>query len=1018
MEVGKVEYVIEAKTGQLIEAERRAARSVDNISSSMKKMGNSSHEVNRVAKSIDDMGKEAQNAHAPIDKLQKTLLAFGTVTAGLQLASIADNYRTMGERVEFATQSSEEYVVVQQRLLKVANEMYRPLEEIQEVFIGTSDNLRELGFSLDETLDVTSSLTSLFVKNATSTDKARSALKAYDSALNKGNATAMDWYSINSAIPTLAKDIAEQFGMTITEVLELGNAGKLSSSIINETMLKTAEANRKAATEMKTSVNDAIVSMKNNISVYIGETNKAIGVTDLIASAIDGFGKNIETISKLLLVAGAGSMSKYILSVGLMTAAKMKSALASRAQIAAELEVAKANEAQALAAMKSAQANRNLGGAHRDAGALALAHAKATAEVVRVQALSTSAMRGLLSMLGGPAGIIGLLVAATSSFFLFKTETKETKGALDDLSQPLDELIGKFKEMNALQQENKMLQYQDEVVQKTKKVSEAYQELGDKILEVSRKGDIFASIKRTSATETDMIRGLKREIEETLKVGGDALAVVNAFADKMKVNDEVRRSWIKLAAEIEVNTIALNTATTAINTMAVAQEEAKKQIIGTTAEIRAQKEALAGVDSAADTYLKSLRETNLTLSDGGSAVKEATRKIGEWEKSYKEAGKTFNKETKDRILEQARIKDSYKSTVKSVKSSVNEVANTIKSLEEELYLASLSGKELAIARAEQKLGDFATQQEVEAVRALAVAIYDLNEAKKFGDTKKDQDKYISGDPKALSGGEFDEQLARYEQEKEIEEQRYADVLERLKQARELQLQTNEEFNALELQEKERHEKRMKQISDASLSVLLKSYGSTFGALADIMKNSQGEQSGAYKAMFAVSKAFAIAQAGLKIQEAIAQVMADPTKITLETKLAAYATIASAGAGLLATIQGSSFGGGRQYGGAVNADKMYRINETGQPEIFNAAGGKQYFLPNTRGDVVPAGKNNGAQSQGTVTVNLIESPDRGGEVEQTSDDSGAIINIFVADIIDGGDTSQVLESTYGLRRMGR
>ncbi|EKO3964598.1 hypothetical protein EI372_07895 [Vibrio fluvialis] len=44
-------------------------------------------------------------------------------------------------------------------------------------------------------------------------------------------------------------------------------------------------------------------------------------------------------------------------------------------------------------------------------------------------------------------------------------------------------------------------------------------------------------------------------------------------------------------------------------------------------------------------------------------------------------------------------------------------------------------------------------------------------------------------------------------------------------------------------------------------------------------------------------------------------------------------------------------GGRLYGGAVQANGMYRINENGAPEVFNAANGQQYMLPNTRGEVV-------------------------------------------------------------------
>ncbi|WP_254413719.1 hypothetical protein [Vibrio furnissii] len=60
-------------------------------------------------------------------------------------------------------------------------------------------------------------------------------------------------------------------------------------------------------------------------------------------------------------------------------------------------------------------------------------------------------------------------------------------------------------------------------------------------------------------------------------------------------------------------------------------------------------------------------------------------------------------------------------------------------------------------------------------------------------------------------------------------------------------------------------------------------------------------------------------------------------------------------------------GGRLYGGAVQANGMYRINENGAPEVFNAANGQQYMLPNTRGEVV---SNKDASGGGTTVINNI------------------------------------------------
>jgi hypothetical protein len=157
---------------------------------------------------------------------------------------------------------------------------------------------------------------------------------------------------------------------------------------------------------------------------------------------------------------------------------------------------------------------------------------------------------------------------------------------------------------------------------------------------------------------------------------------------------------------------------------------------------------------------------------------------------------------------------------------------------------------------------------------------------------------------------------------------------------------------------------------AAQSQLLGSTSALFGELAGLAKNFGGEQSSTFKALFAASKGFAIADAGLKLNMAILQAMADPTALSPQQKLANYAAIAAAGGSLISAISSASYGGGRQYGGPVSAGSMYRVNETGAPEMFVGSGGRQYMMPTTRGEVVPADQVGGA---GGWTIIVNEAP---------------------------------------------
>lgn len=138
---------------------------------------------------------------------------------------------------------------------------------------------------------------------------------------------------------------------------------------------------------------------------------------------------------------------------------------------------------------------------------------------------------------------------------------------------------------------------------------------------------------------------------------------------------------------------------------------------------------------------------------------------------------------------------------------------------------------------------------------------------------------------------------------------------------------------------------------AAQVLLMQGYGNLFGGLADMTKAFAGEQSGAYKAMFAVSKAFAVAQSIVSIQTGLAKA----NELGFPANIAEYARVAAAGASIIGTIQGTNFGGGRQYGGPTTAGTLYRVNEAGAPEMFTAGNGQQFLLPTANGSVTPADK---------------------------------------------------------------
>lgn len=165
-------------------------------------------------------------------------------------------------------------------------------------------------------------------------------------------------------------------------------------------------------------------------------------------------------------------------------------------------------------------------------------------------------------------------------------------------------------------------------------------------------------------------------------------------------------------------------------------------------------------------------------------------------------------------------------------------------------------------------------------------------------------------------------------------------------------------------------KEQRNATNAQLNI----YSQLFSGMQSLTSNmlaSMDEQSSGYKAMFAVNKAFAVAQAIVSAELAAAQVLAHDAGIMGMSAAATSNAIRAMGYASAGVIAGTAIAGGRLYGGSVQADGMYRINENGAPEVFNAANGQQYMLPNTRGEVV---SNKDASGGGTTMINITVNAD--------------------------------------------
>ena len=166
--------------------------------------------------------------------------------------------------------------------------------------------------------------------------------------------------------------------------------------------------------------------------------------------------------------------------------------------------------------------------------------------------------------------------------------------------------------------------------------------------------------------------------------------------------------------------------------------------------------------------------------------------------------------------------------------------------------------------------------------------------------------------------------------------------------------------------KESTDKRLeveKAYNQARATLMVDSSELIFGSMASMAKDALGEQSGIYRAMFAIEKGFAIARSIMAIQTAMASATAS---LPFPANLPVIAQVASQGASIISNIKAVSGAGFKQggYTGNMGASQVAGVVH-GQEYVFDAQSTKRIGVDNLnamrRGDSPKGG--------GDVNINV-------------------------------------------------
>ncbi|QJI53358.1 tail tape measure [Alteromonas phage vB_AcoS-R7M] len=386
---------------------------------------------------------------------------------------------------------------------------------------------------------------------------------------------------------------------------------------------------------------------------------------------------------------------------------------------------------------------------------------------------------------------------------------------------------------------------------------------------------------------------------------GSAAEYIRYFVEQAKIiAPQMVDEFVLAYKEIyETALVYGKAAADAINPFSDGSFDLETELAKATASITSQQEELKKSNQERSTALQETRDANIKAifdeRDADIAAFDARIEAAEVaRKSYEAAQKARSQAGGDRLEGFGVGADTSDEDSKPSTGTEKEFEKLIKGLQTE---------EESIAESYRRRRQIILDNTEENARARADLLEKLNEQLRedtlVNDGVTDYDSQLN----ALN--EF------YERRKEM-------ILELTELTEEERTELEEELEAERLA-------RLEEMELARQAVILKGTSDILGSAAELTKTFAGEQSGVYKALFAASKAFAVAESIVKITQGIASAAALP----FPANLPAMATVAASTMGLVSTIQGTqlNFAGAYDEGGNIPLGSYGIVGEYG-PEI--------------------------------------------------------------------------------------
>ncbi len=232
----------------------------------------------------------------------RSLLAIGAGTLGARtILQAADAFTALTNSIKVTGAEGTSLAFVQERLFAAANKNGVEIGALGQLYSRTALAGKELGISQERLLEFVDGVTAALRVQGGSTEQASGALLQLSQALGSGTVRAEEFNSILEGALPIAQAAArgmDGMGGSVAKLRAAVTEGRVSSQAFFEATMRGFGETRKLAEGASLTIEQAMTSLSNAFTNYIGQADKASGASAALAKVIASVGSALDEAGK------------------------------------------------------------------------------------------------------------------------------------------------------------------------------------------------------------------------------------------------------------------------------------------------------------------------------------------------------------------------------------------------------------------------------------------------------------------------------------------------------------------------------------------------------------------------------------------------------------------------------------------------------------------------------------------------------------------------------------------------